>query len=45
MESVVITGMAVLAASGTETAQFWENLQAGRSSLVPLTRVKSDKLT
>ncbi|HET9784643.1 MAG TPA: beta-ketoacyl-[acyl-carrier-protein] synthase family protein [Terriglobales bacterium] len=45
MEAVVITGMAVLAASGTETAQFWDNLQAGRSALSPLTRVRSDKLT
>ena len=45
MEPVVITGMAVLAASGTETAHFWDNLQAGRSALGPLTRVQSARLT
>jgi nodulation protein E len=45
MPKVVITGFAVLSASGTDTAAFWQNLAAGRSGLGPLTRVSSSQLS
>ncbi|MGH9478976.1 MAG: beta-ketoacyl-[acyl-carrier-protein] synthase family protein [Terriglobales bacterium] len=42
---VVITGFGLLSASGSDPTTFWNNLSAGRSSLGPLTRVRSDLLT
>ena len=45
MRKVVITGFGVLSASGADTGTFWDNLQAGRSGLGPLTRVQSDRLS
>jgi len=45
MHKVVITGFGVLSASGSDSDTFWSNLAAGRSSLGPLTRVRSDQLT
>ncbi len=45
MPTVVITGFAVLSASGSDSGTFWSNLAAGRSGIGPLTRVVSDRLT
>ncbi|MGH3183851.1 MAG: beta-ketoacyl synthase N-terminal-like domain-containing protein, partial [Streptosporangiaceae bacterium] len=45
MQRVVITGFAVMAASGSDIGTFWANLAAGRSSLGPLTRVQSPRIT
>lgn len=45
MQQVVITGLAVIAASGSDTETFWSSLASGRSSLGPLTRVRSPQLT
>lgn len=45
MHKVVITGFGVLAASGSNNEAFWSSLAAGRSSLGPLTRVRSEQLT
>jgi nodulation protein E len=45
MPTVVITGFAVLSASGSDSGTFWRNLAAGRSGVGPLTRVVSDRLT
>ncbi|MGH9393180.1 MAG: beta-ketoacyl synthase N-terminal-like domain-containing protein, partial [Terriglobales bacterium] len=45
MHKVVITGFGVLAASGSDAETFWSNLAAGRSSLGPLTQVRSEQLS
>ncbi|MGH9488186.1 MAG: beta-ketoacyl-[acyl-carrier-protein] synthase family protein [Terriglobales bacterium] len=42
--SIVITGLALLSASGCDAEVFWNNLAAGRSALGPLTRVPTAKL-
>ncbi|MGH9467851.1 MAG: beta-ketoacyl-[acyl-carrier-protein] synthase family protein [Terriglobales bacterium] len=43
-DTVAITGLGVLSASGCDTDGFWRNLAAGRSALGPLTRVPGDRL-
>lgn len=45
MHKVVITGLAVLAATGSDPATFWDNLAAGRSGLGRLERVRSPLLS
>lgn len=45
MNKVVITGLGVLAASGTETSIFWDNLSHGRSGLGPITRVPLERMS
>ncbi len=44
MDTVAITGLAVLSASGCEPEQFWNHLAAGQSALGPLTRVPANGL-
>ena len=45
MHKVVITGFAVLSATGSDTASFWDRLANGRSGLGRLTRVNSPLLS
>lgn len=45
MRKVVITGFGVLSASGTDAGKFWSTLASGQSSLGPLTRVSTERLT
>ncbi|HUX66977.1 MAG TPA: beta-ketoacyl-[acyl-carrier-protein] synthase family protein [Terriglobales bacterium] len=45
MHRVVITGFAVLSATGSDPTRFWEQLASGRSGLGPLTRVRSPLLS